>query len=119
MGPDATMGTLFFVGVAGQPVLLSCECGVGSLHAVRLFVQQHAPPGSCFLSWRFKPPPALTVSHFWELLRSKGGCVCAGRACLLVLLLCTLRYSLLASTLQPATNNHMPQPSCALHRPGV
>jgi hypothetical protein len=67
------MGTFFFVSVRGEPVLMSFNSSNASdLHAQRLFVQQHAPPGSCFYSWRFKPPPGIGVQRFWDHLKAKG-----------------------------------------------
>jgi len=67
------MGTFCFVSVNGEPVLMSFDSGAcSSFHAARLFVQQHAPPGYCFYSWRFKPPPGVGVQRFWEHLKAKG-----------------------------------------------
>jgi hypothetical protein len=75
------MGTFYFVSVRGEPVLMSFNSSNASdLHTQLLFVQQHAPPGSCFYSWRFKPPPGVGVQHFWDHLKAKG----AHQTCLLM-----------------------------------
>jgi hypothetical protein len=67
------MGVLYFVSVRGEPLLMSFNSSNASdLHILRLFVQQHAPPGSCFYSWRFKPPPGVGVQRFWDHLKAKG-----------------------------------------------
>lgn len=71
---EVLMGTFYFVSVDGEPVLMGydpTECS--GIHLVRLFLQQHAPAGSCFYSWRFKPPVGVGIEKFWDVLRSKGG----------------------------------------------
>lgn len=67
------MGTFYFVSVKGEPVLMSYHSGSCSdIHALRLLVEQYAPPSSCFYSWRFKPPPGVGVQRFWDHLKAKG-----------------------------------------------
>jgi isoaspartyl dipeptidase IadA len=70
---EVIMGTFYFVSVDGEPVLMGydpTECS--GIHLVRLFLHQHAPEGSCFYSWRFKPPVGVGIEKFWDVLRSKG-----------------------------------------------
>lgn len=70
---DVEWGTMFFAAVDGEPVLLGLDTSAASmLHVARMFVEQHAPPGSTFYAWRFKPPPGVDIDRFWQHLRSKG-----------------------------------------------
>jgi hypothetical protein len=74
---SVVMGAFYFVSVRGEPLLMSFNSSNASdLHVLRLFVQQHAPPGSCFYSWRFKPPPGIGVQRFWDHLKAKGEWMC-------------------------------------------
>lgn len=96
MNPEG-MGIFYFVSVRGEPVLCSYETTrLHGVHAPKTFVDMHAAPGSCFYSWRFKPPIGVGIRQFWEHLKAKGGrgygCVMQRESVLVLLCGKTLSY---------------------------